>query len=417
MLRKRYGSVVRRSLVAVLLLGLVTFSVSGAAAAFKNIKVGDQALPVQLNDLDGQEHSLAQYKDAKAVLILFWATWSQRSINELEDLKKFEEKYGEQGLQILAVNVENQTMDDQDLRQIRTVIEKSAVGFPVLIDNGLKTYNEWGVIATPTTAIVDSEGTVSFDLSSYPTSAYEDMDEAIQKSLGLWVEEVVDEEAVPAYEPAREALLRLGLGKRHAQKGFMSKAMPEFQKAAVADSGWADPHIYIGFVHFRNGENDKAKESLEKAAGLDPDREETTLLTSYVLMSEEKVDEAIALLLHGELVEPISGEPAITDAEADPGPEPDPVSGEAVKEQEAAPATTETGAEPGTATVTGAETLAEGLAEVQALQAEGKSAEAASSLDELLSTRLAELGFTMKKKKKMDAMEKMKLMMQKKQGN
>jgi peroxiredoxin len=407
MLRKRYSSVVRRSLVAGLLLGLVTFSVSGAAAAFKNIKVGDQALPVQLNDLDGQEHSLAQYKDAKAVLILFWATWSQRSINELEDLKKFDEKYGEQGLQILAVNVENQALDDQDMRQIRTVIEKSEVGFPVLLDNGLKTYNEWGVIATPTTAIVDSEGTVSFDLSSYPTSAYEEMDEAIQKSLGLWVEEVVDENAVPAYEPAREALLRLGLGKRHAQKEFMSKAMPELQKAAVADSGWADPHIYIGFVHFRNGENDKAKESLEKAAGLDPDREETILLTSYVLMSEEKVDEAIALL--------VSDEPAVAATATGTDAVPGAASGEAAEEPEATPATTVTGAgdEPEPET----ESLAVRLAAVQALQAEGKTAEAASSLDELLSARLAELGFTMKKKKKMDAMERMKLMLQKKQGN
>ena len=78
-----------------------------------------------------------------------------------------------------------------------------------------------------------------------------------------------------------------------------------------------------------------------------------------------------------------------------------------------APATTETGTgvEPET------ESLAIKLAEVQALQAEGKTAEAASSLDELLSARLAELGFTMKKKKKMDAMERMKLMLQKKQGN
>lgn len=399
MLRKRYGSMARRSLVAVLLLGLVTFSVSGAAAAFKNIKVGDQALPVQLNDLDGQEHSLAQYRDAKAVLLLFWATWSQRSLLELEDLKKFQEQYGEKGLRILAVNVENQAMDDEDLRQVRAVIEKSKIGFPVLIDTGLKTYNEWGVIATPTTAIVDSEGTVSFDLSSYPTSAFEDMDEAIQKSLGLWVEEEGDEDTVAAYEPTREALLRLGLGKRHAQKGFMSKAMPELQKAAVADSGWADPHIYIGYVHFRNGENVKAKESLDKAAGLDPGREETTLLTSYVLMSDEKVDEAIAILQ--------SADPAGTAAR--------PEAAEAENGQEIPEA--ETGAEVEAATEAGMDSLAEKLVKVQALKAEGKTAEAASSLEEVLSARLDELGFTMKKKKKMDAMERMKLMMQKKQGN
>ena len=83
---RQYRPIACRSLVVVLLLGLMTFSVSGAAAAFKNIKIGDQALPIQLQDLDGQEHSLAQYKDAKAVLLVFWATWSQRSVQELGDL-------------------------------------------------------------------------------------------------------------------------------------------------------------------------------------------------------------------------------------------------------------------------------------------------------------------------------------------
>ena len=38
-----------RWFIALTLVGLLTFSVSGAAAAFKNIKVGDKALPVQLH--------------------------------------------------------------------------------------------------------------------------------------------------------------------------------------------------------------------------------------------------------------------------------------------------------------------------------------------------------------------------------
>ena len=242
------------------------------------------------------------------------------------------------------------------------------------------------------------------------------MDEAIQKSLGLWVEEVVDENAVPAYEPTREALLRLGLGKRHAQKEFMSKALPELEKAAVADSGWADPHIYIGFVHIRNGDNDKAKESLDKASALDPGREETTLLTSYLLASEEKVDESMALLQSGGLIgasdsETVSTEAAGTAVEAPDGAKPEETT--AVAEPG-----TEPDAEPGAMAATVAEEPAGlNLSEAQALQAEGKSSEAASSISDLLSARLGELGFTMKKEKKMNAMERMKLMMQKKQGN
>lgn len=405
-----FRGVLRRSLIVLTLVGLETFSVSGAAAAFKNIKVGDQALPVQLEDLEGQEHSLAKYQESKAILLFFWATWSQRSLTELADLKKFQAEYSGKGLKILAVNVESQTMDEEDLRQIRSVLEKSEISFPVLIDQGLKTYNEWGVIATPTTAIVGSDGMVTFDLSSYPSSAYLDMEEAIQKALGLYVEKEQAADVVPSYVPVRNALLHLGMGKRHAAKGFMTKALPEIEKAAVADSGWAEPHMYLGFVHFRQGENEKAAASLEKAAQLDPKRVETLWLCGYLLMVEEKVDDAIALLQGGEPVEPQGNEPVEPQVD-----EPGSVLKEAPEVEETAPkeaavvkpASPEAGKEP---------LGVLDLSEVLALRDAGKTEEAGKALEELLAGKLEAAGFTMKKKKKMNAMEKMQLMMQEKQG-
>lgn len=394
-----FRRIFRRSLIALTLIVLMTFSVSGAAAAFKNIKVGDQALPVQLEDLEGQEHSLAKYRESKAILLFFWATWSQRSLTELADLNKFQVEYGDKGLQILAVNVENQTMDDKDLRQIRSILEENEVSFPVLIDKGLKVYSEWGVIATPTTAIINSDGMVIFDLSSYPSSAYFDMEQGIQKALGLYVEEEKAADVEPSYVPQREALLHLGMGKRHAEKGFMTKALPELEKAAFADSGWAEPHIYLGFVHFRMGNNEEAAASLEEASQLDPERLETTWLRGYLLVAEEKVDDAIALLQGGEPAEPQSGQPVEPQSGEPAEPQNDesvePQSGELVEPQDTEPLD---------------------LSEVLALMDAGKTAEAGKMLEELLAGQLAEAGFTMKKKKKMSAMEKMKLMMQKQEG-
>ncbi len=374
--RAAFCRILRRSFIALTLVGLMTFSVSGAAAAFKNIKVGDQALPVQLQDLEGQEHSLAEYRDSKAILLFFWATWSQRSHAELADLAKFHAQYGDKGLQILAVNVENQKIDDEDLRQIRAVLEENEISYPVLIDEGLKTYNEWGVIATPTTAIVSSDGVVTFDLSSYPTSGYLDMEQAIQKALGLYVEEEKAAEVEPSYVPKREAMLHLGLGRRHAEKGFMTKALPELEKAAVADSGWAEPQMYLGYVHFRMGESEKAGASLEKASLLDPERSEIAWLRGYLLVAEERVDDAIALL-------------------------------QGVGSSEPSPPV------PGAAPEGGEGSL--DLSETLALRDAGKTDEAGKALEELLAGALGEAGFTMKKKK-MSAMEKMKLMMQKDQG-
>ncbi|UCF89344.1 MAG: hypothetical protein JSV70_03655, partial [bacterium] len=113
-----------------------------------------------------------------------------------------------------------------------------------------------------------------------------------------------------------------------------------------------------------------------------PGRAEIMWLRGYLLTADEKVDEAIALLQGGEQVEP--------QAEGSEGP-------------------------------AGSQTEASGqgaldLTEVLALKEEGKTADAAMALEELLAARLGEAGFAMAKKKQLNAMEKMKLMMQQKQG-
>jgi len=55
------------------------------------------------------------------------------------------------------------------------------------------------------------------------------------------------------------------------------------------------------------------------------------------------------------------------------------------------------------------------LAEVQALLDESRKGEASKKLEEVLSTRLGDLGFALKNEKKLRAIERMKLMMQQKQ--
>jgi peroxiredoxin len=382
-----------RKLFITTLMCVLTFAVSGAAAAFKNIQVGDHAFPVELTDLEGRDHSLARYRETGSVLVLFWATWSERSLRELEDLTKLGSQYGDEGLQILAINVDNQSLGHEDMQKIRSTLLERGIELPVLIDDGLETYNEWGVIAVPATAIVEESGTIVFDLSSYPTSGYLDVDEAIRKTLGLHAEVEGPATAETGYKPARNAMLHFGLGKRHAEKGSLTKALPEFQKAAEADSRWADPRIYMGFLHLMEGQQDKARLSLELAGNLEKDREEVLLLRSYLLVKGQKVDEALALLQSKEFGVPRDDPQSLS---AEPEPEVTGPPGEA-KEPDAAPA--------GEA----------GLEGVRALTEEGRMEEASRQLEEIIARRLDEFGFVMKKMKKLSAMEKMKLMMEKKQ--
>jgi len=382
---------------------LLTFAVSEAAAAFGNIKVGDQAPSIALRDLDGEEHSLARNADTGAVVVLFWAIWSRRSLIELEDLEKFHAEYGDKGLRILAINVESQAIEDKHVERIRSVVQKKKIGFPVVMDDGLKTYGEWGVIATPTTAILDGDGTVTFDLSGYPTGGYFEVDEAIRKVLGLYVPEEDTVAGKLSYEPNRKAMLHFGVGKRHTEKGFMTKALPELSIAAAADPGWVDPRIYLGYIYLREGKYDLAAADLAKAEMLDPweGREEIRLLRAYLLLAEERVDGAFALLQSNNPVEP-EGEKSGED-------QPDGLM-RFNKRQTRKPGFS------GEKNAAGAnpEGLAD-LAEVQALLDESRKGEASKKLEEVLSTRLGDLGFALKNEKKLRAIERMKLMMQQKQ--
>ncbi len=379
-----------RLFVALMLACFFLFSVSGAAAAFKNIKVGDQALPVELEDLEGALHSLADYREDEAVLLFFWATWSDRALKEMEDLARLEGEYAGKGLRILAINVENQTMDTQDMGKIEQALEGRGSSFPVLIDRGLKTYNEWGVIATPTTALVDGSGTVVFDLSSYPTSGYGDIEVAVQKALGLYVEKAADEEKEAGYQPTRQAMLHFGLGKRHLSKGFVSKAIPELEKASVADSHYPDPPIYLGLAYLRDSRTEEAETTLNRAVKLAPDRPEPVLLLSHIRVGQNRLDDALEML---------QGMMAEGQGPAAAG------SPEAAESEKAA-----VGVEAGPA----AESAGLDLAKTLSLREEGKDQEAAEELDRVIRDELEHLGLALEKAKKMDAMERMRLMMEKK---
>lgn len=354
-------------------------SIPVAAAAFKNLTVGDAVPPLVLQDLQGQELIPPDYGQSKAVVLVFWATWSSRSMTELDDIIKLKEKYADKGLYILAINVEKQAMSEQDMRKIRSFVEEKQPGFTVAMDQGLKTYNEWGVIATPTTAIIDSSGVMVFELSSYATHGFNDLEAAVEKALEIAPEILKPAVAEPSYQPDRQALLHLGLGKRLLNKGFTTKALSEFAKSAEADTNYAEAYIYLGYTMLKEKNEVGAEASLTRAMNLDPPRPAPVLLSAFILTGRKMPVEAVALL-------------------------------EQFSTARAASRSTEDAAEDADA---GSVDDIIDLTGIKALLDEGKIKEACSALDQGLSAALEDLGFSVLKKKRSDSiMERMKLMIE-----
>lgn len=243
-----------------------------AAAAFKNVQGGMEAPAFRLKDAAGTEVSLDSYRKDKAVVVVFWAAWSDRSVAELKDVQKMVSEYEAKGLKAVAVNVEHEHMTDEDLKAVKAKVSELGLTFPALLDAGLETFRSYGVVAVPSTVVLGEGGVVRSAFNGYPTFALRDLKEQVEILLGLRKEEAA---AAPvkadlAHKPTRQALLNYNLGRRLHATGMGDLAEPKLKTAAAADPAWAAPRVLLGDIYLMKARKDpkraeEAKKEFEAA--------------------------------------------------------------------------------------------------------------------------------------------------------
>jgi tetratricopeptide (TPR) repeat protein len=256
-----------RLLAALVVFACGLYAAPKAAAAFKNVQAGTEAPAFKLADLSGNEVSLDSFKGDNAVLVVFWATWSARSLDELRDVQKLVAEYGPKGLKAVAVNVEHEHATDDDLRMIR---EKSAslhLTYPVLLDKGLDTFRNYGVVAVPSTGVLSRGNLLRDSFNGYPSFVYLELKGQVEELLGLKPKETaVAAKADTSHKPTRAALLNYNLGRRLYAFGMGDKAEPKLRAAAAADPKWAAPNVLLGEVLLSLSRKDPGKVAEAKAA-------------------------------------------------------------------------------------------------------------------------------------------------------
>jgi cytochrome c biogenesis protein CcmG/thiol:disulfide interchange protein DsbE len=101
-------------------------------------------------DRDGQL-AVADLK-GKAVVVNFWASWCIPCRDEAPVLQKTYERYRDQGLVVLGVDV-------NDFRQdARRFMKRYGLTYPVVYDGKGSTVGKWGVRGFPETFFVDRTG-------------------------------------------------------------------------------------------------------------------------------------------------------------------------------------------------------------------------------------------------------------------
>ena len=277
----------------------VLLGVVPAAAAFKYVDVGQRAPDFTLRALDGREISLRGELGAKALAVVFWATWSPRSRAMLADLQELLDERGAQGLRVLAVNVDHEELDPQTLETIREWA--GAWSFPVLLDPGLATYYAYGVVATPSLALLDGSGTVRFVRASYSSAARLEIREAVDALLGI---APAGEARVAvkkrSYVPPKKATLHYQKALVLVRRGMERKAVRDLEQAARLDPEWPEPRvllarIYIHQARKRPSRLARAEKVLREAREIRPGHVQTLALLARVLEDRGKHGEALSV--------------------------------------------------------------------------------------------------------------------------
>jgi peroxiredoxin len=151
MLRFVFGSLV--------LVSTITIAV-GASAADK-LKIGDAA-PVwtALSGTDDKPHSLVDYKDAKALVVVFTCNHCPVAQAYQDRLVSLQKGYQDKGVQVVAISVNKGEVDGLEAMKKRA--EKAGFNFPYLYDPTQKSGIDYGATCTPHAFVLDKDRKLAY---------------------------------------------------------------------------------------------------------------------------------------------------------------------------------------------------------------------------------------------------------------
>lgn len=270
-------------------------SFAPAAATLQALQAGMEAPDFSLAAVTGEAKSFADLKGEKLTVLVFWSTWSSKSEKILARMQQLHEKYKGQGLSIIGVNADEQTVSAETLAKIQTLSEKLKIGFPMLVDNGLVAFHDYGVIALPTTVILDKERIIKHELSGYPLVGSEAMVDFITSTIE-GKKAPAAAEARAGYQPNKNALRFYNMGKTTLRSKRMAEtAEMWFKKAIEADAAFVLPHLSLGKLYLQRGDAALAKGEFKEALAREPGHPIALCELGLILVDEGKGGEGVAL--------------------------------------------------------------------------------------------------------------------------
>lgn len=232
-----------------LLIGVALFAVLGfpPAEALEGLQPGMKAPPVSLQTLKGKRVSLTNFRSARALLLVFWATWSESSPELLERVEKLYVRYRNQGLIVLGINVESPSPTVEEVASVKTMVGRLRLSFPILLDRGLEAFGAYGVVAVPSSVLIDGDRSVLAELAAYPIAGREEFFELVEATV---LGRAVAQRAGPhGPQPNRRAVRYFNLARAMVARGLVDQVDGTLKKAIKLDPSFPLPRILLAKLY------------------------------------------------------------------------------------------------------------------------------------------------------------------------
>ena len=125
----------------------------GFRSALAKLEAADrqrESADFTLQDLQGRPWSLKDLR-GKVVLVNFWATWCPPCRKEMPDMEALYQRFGPQGLVILAIS-------DENASKVQPFIAERKYTYPILLDPGREVNKLFDVEGIPKSFVYNREG-------------------------------------------------------------------------------------------------------------------------------------------------------------------------------------------------------------------------------------------------------------------
>ena len=130
---------------------------------YNKLKKGEKAPDFSLPATDGKTYSLSDFKDVKALLIIFMCNHCPYVKPKIEEMKRITADYKDKGLVVVGINPNDENYIPEDsFDNMKKVVEEKGINFIYLRDESQEIARAYGASCTPDPFLFDSEHKLIF---------------------------------------------------------------------------------------------------------------------------------------------------------------------------------------------------------------------------------------------------------------